>query len=147
VYGTIVAMATITAAYSTVRDPWRVEVIVLTTLFVLWVAHVYSHGLGESIVRGHRIDRPELKSLARRELGILFAAVGPSAALILGAVDVLHENTSVWVALGVGLATLAVEGLRYARLEKLSVWGTLAVTASNLGLGVLVVILKIAVSH
>ncbi len=147
VYGTIVAMATITAAYTTVRDPWRVAVVVWTTLFVLWVAHIYSHGLGESIVRGHRLDRPELKSISRRELGILFAAVLPSAALVLGAVGVLRENTSVWLALGIGLGTLAVEGLRYARLEKLSGWGTLAVTAANLGLGMFVVLLKVAVSH
>ena len=147
VYGTVVAMATLTAAYASVRDPWRIAVIVWTTLFVLWVAHLYSHGLAESIVRGHRIDRPELKSLARRELGILLAAVGPSAALILGATGVLRENTSVWLALGVGLATLAVEGLRYARLEKLSGWGTLAITAMNLALGLLVVVLKVAVTH
>lgn len=147
VYGTVVAMATLTAAYASVRDPWRVAVVVWTTLFVLWVAHLYSHGLAESIARGHRLDRPELKSLARRELGILLAAVGPSAALILGAVGVLHENTSVWLALGVGLATLGIEGLRYARVEKLSGWGTLAVTAANLGLGVFVVVLKVAVAH
>jgi len=147
VYGTVVAMATLTAAYASVRDPWRVAVVVWTTLFVLWVAHLYSHGLGESIVRGRRLDRPELKAIARRELGILFAAVGPSAALVLGAAGVLRENTSVWLALGIGLATLAIEGLRYARLERLSGWGTLAVTAANLGLGMLVVVLKIAVSH
>ena len=147
VYGTVVAMATITAAYASVRDPWRIAAVVWTTLFVLWVAHLYSHGLGESIVRGHRLDRPELKSIARRELGILLAAVGPSAALILGAAGVLRENTSVWLALGVGLATLGIEGLRYARVEKLSGMGTLAVTALNLALGLFVVVLKIAVTH
>src|SRR5262249_9636818 len=147
VYGTVVVMATITATYASVRDPWRIAVVVWTTAFVLWIAHLYSHGLGESLVRGKRLDRAELKSVARRELGILLAAVGPSLALILGATDVVAENTSVWLAIGVGLVILGVEGLRYARLENLGILGTLKVTASNLALGVLVVLLKVAVAH
>ena len=53
VYGTVVAMATLTAAYANVKDPWRLAAIVWTTLFVLWIAHLYSHGLGESMVRGN----------------------------------------------------------------------------------------------
>jgi hypothetical protein len=140
-------MATVTATYSSVRDPWRVAVIVWTTAFVLWIAHLYSHGLSESLAHGKRLDRAELKSVGRRELGILLAAVGPSLALILGATGVLAENTSVWLALGVGLAVLAVEGLRYARIERLGLLGTLKITASNLALGVLVVVLKVAVAH
>jgi hypothetical protein len=147
VYGTVVAMATLTAAYANVKDPWELAAIVWSTLFVLWVAHVYAHGLGESLVRGHRLDRAELKSIVRRELGILLSAVGPSVALLLGAVGVLRESTSVWLALGVGLGTLAVEGLRYARVEKLTALGTLAVTALNLTLGLLVIALKVGVAH
>jgi hypothetical protein len=147
VYGTVVAMATLTAAYVSVKDPWKVAAVVWSTLFVLWLAHLYAHGLGESIVRGRRLDRTELKSVARRELGILIAAIGPSVALLLGAAGVLHGNTAVWLALGIGLATLGVEGLRYARLEKLGLGATLGVTAANLALGVLVVVLKIGVTH
>lgn len=147
VYGTVVAMATLTAAYANVKDPWRLAGIVWTTLFVLWIAHLYSHGLAESIARGKRLDRAELKAIARRELGILLAAAGPSVALILGALGILKESTSVWLALGLGLATLGIEGLRYARVEKLSGLGTLAITAANLGLGALVIVLKVAVAH
>jgi hypothetical protein len=147
VYGTVVAMATLTAAYANVKDPWRLAGIVWTTLFVLWIAHLYSHGLAESIARGKRLDRAELKAISRRELGILLAAAGPSVALILGGLGVFKESTSVWLALGLGLATLGIEGLRYARVEKLSGLGTLAITAANLGLGALVIVLKVAIAH
>jgi hypothetical protein len=147
VYGTIVAMATLTAAYASVKDAWKLATIVWSTLLVLWVAHVYAHGLAESMARGRRLDRPELKFLARRELGILLSAAGPSIALLLGALDVLKLSTSVWLALGIGLVILGVEGLRYARLEKLRPAATLGVTAVNLALGVLVVALKIGVTH
>jgi hypothetical protein len=147
VYGTIIAMATLTASYANIKDAWELAAIVWSTLFVLWIAHVYAHGLAESMARGRRLDRLELKSLSRRELGILLSAAGPSLALLLGALDVLKLGTSVWLALGIGLGILGIEGLRYARLEKLSMAGTLAVTAANVALGVLVVALKIGVTH
>jgi hypothetical protein len=147
VYGTVVAMATVTAAYATEKDPWKIAVVMWSTAFVLWIAHLYAHGLSESLHEGHRLNRGELLSIAARESGILLAAVGPGIALILGAVGVFGEKTAVWLALGVGLATLAAEGIRYARLERLKAASTLLVLASNLALGLLVVALKVAVSH
>ena len=147
VYGTIIAMATLTASYANIKDAWELAAIVWSTLFVLWIAHVYSHGLAESMARRRRLDRAELKSLARRELGILLSAAGPTLALLLSTFDAVTLSASVWVALGVGLGILGVEGLRYARLEKLGFGATLGITASNLVLGVLVVALTIGVTH
>jgi hypothetical protein len=140
-------MATITAAYATRESPWKIALIVWSTVLVLWVAHVYAHGLSESLSEGHRLNRRELRSLAGRESGILLAALGPSLALILGAAGVLAEPTAVWLAIGTGLGILAGEGIRYARLERLGPAGTLAVTAANLALGVFVVVLKVIVAH
>ena len=102
-YGTVVVMATLTAAYASTKDPWKVAAIVWTTSFVLWIAHVYSHGLSESLERERRLDRTELLSVARRERGVVFSGVGPSIALVLGAAGVLRESTSVWIAIGIGL--------------------------------------------
>jgi hypothetical protein len=147
VYGTVVVMATLTAAYATEKDPWRLAVLVWTTAFVLWVAHLYSHGLAESITRRQRLSWPELKDIARREVGILLAAAIPSAALLLGALDVMRESASVWLALGLGLAILAAEGFRYAHIETLGRTATLSVVGANLAIGLLVVALKVAVAH
>jgi len=47
----------------------------------------------------------------------------------------------------VGLVALALEGVRYARIERLGVTGTLLVVAANAGLGLLVVLLKAEVLH
>src|SRR5262249_54214118 len=49
VYGTVVVMATLTAAYANESDPWKLAEIVATTSFVLWIAHVYAHGLSRMI--------------------------------------------------------------------------------------------------
>jgi hypothetical protein len=140
-------MATVTAAHAAKERPWKIAVIVWSTVIVFWIAHLYAHGLSESLSEGHRLNRRELRSIARRESGILLAAVGPGLALILGAVGVLAVRTAVWVALGIGLATLAAEGVRYARVERLGATGTLAITAANLALGLLVVVLKVVVAH
>jgi hypothetical protein len=147
VYGTIIVMATITAAYASEQDPWRLGVIVWSTALVFWVAHLYAHALAESISRRQRVSGAELAHIARRELGILLAAALPSSALLLGALGVVREARSVWLALVLGLFTLFVEGIRYARLETLGWGATSVIVAANVGLGLLVVLLKVAVAH
>jgi len=147
VYGTIVVMATLTAAYATEAHPWKLATIVASAAVVLWIAHLYSHWLSESIVERRRLSPAELTGIFRRELGILLAAAGPTAALVLGAIGVFTEHTAIYLALGVGLVTLAAEGVRFARLERLGFIGTLVAMALNLALGLLVVALKVAVAH
>ena len=147
VYGTVVVMATLTAAYASEKDPWKLAVIVLSTAFVLWIAHLYAHGLSESIQLDRRLTLAEAKSLARRELGILLAALLPCAALVVGAIGILDETAAVWLALALGLATLAAEGVRYARMERIGPIGLFAAVAGNVVLGSFVVLLKVVVAH
>ena len=147
VYGTIVVMAALTAAYATEKHPWKLAVIVASTALVLWVAHLYAHGLSESITKNRRLTKDELAALVDRELGILLAAAAPTTALVLGAVGLFRETTAVWLALGVGLVTLAAEGVRFARLERLGLAGTVVATGLNLALGLLVVAMKVALAH
>jgi hypothetical protein len=148
VFGTITAMATVAAYGRAFPDsPWTVEELVVSTAVVLWIAHVYTHALSESLADEHKLRFGGLRRLAGRELGILLAVVPPSFALLLGAFDVIDETVSIWLALSLGLAILALEGLRYARLERLRVTGTLIAIAVNVGLGLLVVLLKAEVLH
>jgi hypothetical protein len=147
VYGTIVVMATLTAAYASQKHPWKLVGIVASAAVVLWFAHLYAHGLSESIVKNRRLTRDELRALFGRELGLLLAAVAPTTALVLGALGVFRETTAVWLAMSVGLVTLAAEGVRFARLERLGPAGTVAATGINLALGLLVVAMKILIAH
>src|SRR5215472_6855291 len=100
VYGTVLVVATLTAAYATQKHPWKLAVIVATTSFVLWITHLYAHGLSASIERNRHLQRDELVAILRRELGILLAAAAPTFALLLGAADVVDETVAVWLALG-----------------------------------------------
>ena len=147
VYGTLLVMATITAGSKGSDDAGRIAGIVASTVVVFWIAHVYAHGLAESIERGRRLDWHELAEIAHRELSMPLAAVLPVAALVLAAVGVFEFQRAVWLALGIGLATLAAQGVRYAQVEGLGRLGTLAVVAINLALGLLIVALKALVAH
>ena len=140
-------MGAIVAGAHGVESLWRLDLVVAGTVVVLWLAHVYAHGLGESIHLERRLDRAEFASVARREFAIPLAAVLPVVAIGLGAADVLRKPTAVWLALGIGLVTLAGQGYRYARLEELSRWETVVSVGLNLGLGLAIVALKVVVGH
>jgi hypothetical protein len=148
VFGTITAMATVAAYGRAFPDsPWTVEELVLSTAIVLWMAHVYTHGISESLSGGHRLRVTEVRRLAGRELGILLAVIPPTLGLLLGAAGVIDETASIWLALAVGLAILSLEGLRYSRIEHLRLGGTVLAIGLNAGLGLLVVLLKAEVLH
>jgi hypothetical protein len=148
VYGTIIVMAAITAG-SKGGEPQAAELagIVAGSVVVLWIAHVYAHSLAETISRGRRLDRAEFLSVARREIAMLLSGVLPIAALVLGALGLFKETTAVWLALGCGLLTLAVEGVRYATVERLSPLATIASVAVNVAFGLVIVGLKAGLAH
>jgi hypothetical protein len=148
VFGTITAMATIAAYGAAFPDsPWKVEELVASTAIVLWIAHLYTHAISESISESRRLSPRQVWSVAQRELGILLAAVPPCIVLTLGALGLFDETVSIWLALALGLVTLAVEGLRYARIERLAAAATLVAIGANVSMGLLVVLLKAAVLH
>jgi hypothetical protein len=73
--------------------------------------------------------------------------VAPTAALVLGAVGLLGGWTAEWLAFGVGVAILGVQGVRYARVERLSRRGAFIAVAVNVTLGLVLVLLEVIVSH
>jgi hypothetical protein len=148
VYGTIVVLAALAAGATAYQyDLWRLGAIVSASVLILWIAHAYAHALGESLKLGRRLTRAELMTITGRELAIPLASVLPLAAIALGALGVVRDRTAIWLALAVGVATLAVQGIRYARLERLSRTGTVVSVALNLSLGLLIVALKVILAH
>src|SRR4051812_26846678 len=78
IYRTAVAPAgAIAGARTYPREPGHVAVLVAVPWSVLWLAHVYAHGLGRSVARGERLHVAELGHVARHELAIVLAAVPP----------------------------------------------------------------------
>jgi hypothetical protein len=148
VYGTIVVLAALAAGATAYQyDLWRLGAIVSASVLILWIAHAYAHALGESLRLGRRLTRIELMTITGRELAIPLASILPLVAIALGALGLVRDRTAIWLALAIGVATLAVQGIRYARLERLSRIGTLVSVALNLSLGLLIVALKVLLAH
>ena len=148
IYGTIIVLSVLVAGSRAFPgDAGHIAVLVAVTSLVFWLAHVYAHGLAHSVIHDEHLSLDELARIARREGSIIEAAVPPLAALLLGAFGVVSTKTAVWIAFGIGLAVLAVQGVVFARVERLSWPGALLVVAANVGLGVALVGLKVFVAH
>jgi hypothetical protein len=148
VYGTIIVMSVIAAgAHAYEHHLWRLIVLAGGSAVVLWLAHVYSHALGESLSLGRRISVAEVASIARREFVVIAAAIIPLVAVALGATGVLEHRTAVQLALWLGVATLAAQGIRYARLEHLHPAATIATIGLNLAIGLALVALEVLIAR
>jgi hypothetical protein len=148
VYGTIVVLAVLAeGATAYEHELWKLEAIAVASVLILWIAHAYAHGLGESLRLGRRLTRRERSEIVGRELAIPIAATLPLLAVAVGALRAVTDTTAIWIAVAIGIVTLAVQGVRYARLEQLSRTGTAVSVAINLGFALLIVLLKALVAH
>ena len=148
IYGTILVLSVVIAgAQAYPHGPGHVAVLVAVTAGVFWLAHVYSFALGESVGHQKHLSVAELREIGWREWTLVGAAVPPIAVLVLGAVGVLGDTAAFWGALTIGLVVLAAQGVLFARIERLGPLATLVVAAVNVGLGLLLIGLKVLVSH
>jgi hypothetical protein len=148
VYGTIVVVGVVVAGAKAYPDgPGHIALLVVVTTVVFWLAHVYAHGLAHSISHGEHLSLAELGHIARQQLPIVESGVPSVVALLLGAIGLFESQTAIWFALGVGLAVLFLEGLVFARVERLGLVGTLTVVAANMALGILLIAMKLVVTH
>ena len=125
----------------------RLGALAAVSAAVLWIAHVYSRGLGESITLGRRLTLKELLMIVRRERSIMLAAVPPVAFVELGAAGVFSNSTALALAFGIGVVTLAAQGVRYARVECLSRSATILTVGLNLLLGLTLVAVEALLAH
>lgn len=147
-YGTIVVLAVLVSGLRAFPDDSSlIAVTVVVTCIVFWLAHVYAHALSHSVAHDEHLSFAELRRIARREASLLEAAVPPVVALLLGAFGVISTDAAVWAAFALGLVVLAVQGVVFARIERLRWPAALLVIVLNLGLGLLLVALKVAVTH
>ena len=147
-YGTIIVLSVLVAGSKAFPDDAaQIAAVVVVTSVVFWLAHVYAHGLAYSVAHDEHLSVAHLRRIARREGSIVEAAVPPLAALLLGAFGAVSTKTAVWIAFGLGLGVLAVQGVVFARVERLRWPAALLVVAANLSLGVVLVGLKLLVTH
>jgi hypothetical protein len=148
IYGTIVVISVVIAGAKIYPDdPGYDAAFVVVTTFVLWLAHVYAHALAQIVGHDQHLTRAELVHVAGREASLLESGVPSVVALLLGAAGILSADAAVWLAIGLGMAVLALQGVVFARVERLGWPATAAVVTLNLSFGVLLIWLKLVVGH
>lgn len=147
-YGTLVALSMVIAGAKVYPDgPAQIAAFVVLTTVALWLAHVYAHTVGQSVSHERRVRVAELRHIARREGAMVEAALPPVVALLLGAFGVISTQLAIWVAFGLGLVVLAVQGVQFARIEGLSRLRTVLAVAANVGVGLILVAVKLVLAH
>ncbi|MEU5769593.1 hypothetical protein ABZ782_27105 [Streptomyces asoensis] len=147
VYGSLLAASVVVGAGSLSSFP-RLELIVLLlcTGVVFWAAHVFARLFGERIAYAP-VSRHEIRRVCMAEWPIVNAAVPPAAAVSVSPLLGLGPVGTVWLALGVAIAGqvgwAAVAAFRAGATGRLVV----AAGAVNLVLGLLIVALKVALTH
>jgi hypothetical protein len=147
VYGTIVVLAILAAGGKAFQnDLWRLVTLVVATVLVLWLSHVYAYGLAESVRTGRRIRSSELMTIARRELAVPLVAVVPTAVLVLGAVGQFEVVRLSLRRLLSGLRLSRFTGCGTRGPRPLACWVLSLLSRSNTGLGLALVALEVLVA-
>ncbi|MGA5424611.1 hypothetical protein [Streptomyces lavendulocolor] len=147
VYGSMLAASVVIGAGSLGDFP-RVELVLLLLLtgLVFWVAHVHAQLFGARLAR-QAPDRRVVLRVCREEWPIVKAAVPPAAAVAVSPLFGLDVLGALWLALGVAVAGQVGWSVAAARRAGAS-RRLMAITAAvNLLLGLLIVALKIVLTH
>ncbi|QEV30431.1 hypothetical protein CP976_21010 [Streptomyces coeruleorubidus] len=147
VYGSMLAASVVVGAGSLGSFP-RVELVLLLFLtgVVFWVGHVHAQLFGARLTQ-QAPDRRLVWNVCRDEWPIVKAAVPPAAAVAVSPLLGLDVRGALWLALSVAVAGQVGWSVAAARRAGAS-RRLMAVTASvNLLLGLLIISVKIVLTH
>ncbi len=147
VYGSLLAASVIVGQAPLQESVPSVElaIILLATGLVFWLIHVYSRSLGHYVIDG-RFHRHRLAHNMREESPIILAAIPPAvAALLVGAIG--NASRAAWWAFFVALAGQLVWAVVAAREAGQTRIGIVVTVLVNLALGLVMVALKVFISH
>ncbi len=148
IYGSLLAASVVagTSPGQHPPSPGQLVVLLLATGVVFWLAHVYAEVVGHRS-QGPLLHRKDIRLAATREWPIVQASVPPAVAAGLGALLGLSDSGTAWFALLVAVTGQLAWALYVAAKAGATRSGMVAAGVVNLVLGLLIVVLKVAVSH
>ena len=100
---------------------------------------------GPPLQLGHGFSWSRVGAIARHEWPILASGIPPAIVLALGTIGLFERDTAFWLAIGVGIASLVLWGVAYAREQGYHMAVVALAGALNGLLGVVIVALKVLV--
>lgn len=147
VYGSMLAASVVIDAGALGSFP-RLEVVLLILLtgLVFWAAHVHAQLFGERLAK-HSLGRRTVLSACREEWPIVKAAVPPAVAVAVGPLVGLDVQGALWLALTVAVAGQVGWSVAAARRAGATRRLVAATALANLVFGLLIISLKILLTH
>jgi hypothetical protein len=146
IYGTIVASAVLAAGGAHLRTA-ALAVTVVVTLLVYWAAEGYAELLGEHAHAGHLPSRRHVRASLAAIWPMVSASYVPLLALLVARVLGADTRTAATLALVVAIALLLVQGWVGGKASQLRGIRLLAVTLTAGTFGVVMILLKLLVTH
>lgn len=147
VYGSMLASSVIVGAGALGSFP-RLELILLllATGLVFWIAHVHAELFGERMSH-RRMNRDVVMRVCREEWPIFKAAIPPAIAVAVSPLFSLGAQGTVWLALIVAVGGQVGWSLAAAFRSGASTRLVVVSAAVNLVLGILIIVLKVVLTH
>ncbi len=144
VYGSVLA-ATVVVSSGDLRAPGVLALLLIVSGVVFWLAHVYAATVA-GVHGGWQVGA--LRAGLRHEWPVAFAAVPPAiAAVVCGSVPNISVTDGVWAALAVAIAEQQLWGWAAIRKARLSGSDLTKTILLNIVMGLIIVALKVAISH
>jgi hypothetical protein len=145
IYGTIVASAVLAAGGGQLRTV-PLAVTVLVTLLVYWAAEGYADLLGEAHA-GHLPTSAQVRASLATIWPMVSASYVPLLSLLVARVLGADTKTAATVALVVAVVLLLVQGWAGGKASQLRGLRLLAVTLIAGAFGVVMILLKLLITH
>jgi hypothetical protein len=145
IYGTIVASAVLAAGGGQLRTV-PLAVTVLVTLLVYWAAEGYADLLGEAHA-GHLPTRTQVRASLATIWPMVSASYIPLLSLLVARTLGADTKTAATVALVVAIVLLLVQGWAGGKASQLRGLRLLAVTLIAGAFGVVMILLKLLITH
>jgi hypothetical protein len=144
VYGSVLVAALVGAMYEQDASSRELTLSLAASVFVFWLAHVWSEVVGERVAAGRQFERSRLLQIARAEWPLVEAGLLPAAALALGWIGVFSHDTAAFVAMGIAIVQLVGWGVLAGRRVHVGWWRAIAAGAVDGALGLAIVSIEIA---
>jgi hypothetical protein len=144
VYGSVLA-ATVVVSSGDLRAPAVLALLLVVSGVVFWFAHVYAATVA-GVHGGWQVGA--LRAGLRHEWPVAFAAVPPAiAAIVCGSLPNVSVTDGVWAALAVAIVEQQLWGYAAIRKARLSGSACAKTILLNVVMGLIIVALKVAISH
>lgn len=152
IYATIILMSAY-ALYDEGADPFGTRALAemfamtLAPLFALAMAHAFSDALDLQIRNGRRLNRHDRRHLAAVNLQFFYAAVPPTAIIVLLALLHWDANDIIDLVQLFGIGSLAFWGVYAARVAQLGRWAQVRFGINYAVMGIIVITVELILTH